>query len=66
MKDWCLEHPYLTFFIVMSGITTLGNVALKIIEIFIKPTPTTVNMNIDPSKIPGYSTPTIEEDGMVH
>ena len=54
MKDWCLEHPYLTFFIVMSGITTLGNVALKIIEIFIKPTPTTVNMNIDPSKIPGY------------
>lgn len=66
MKDWCLQHPYLTFFIVMSGITTLGNVAMKIIEIFVKPTPTTVNMNIDPSKIPGYSSPLQDDDGAIH
>jgi hypothetical protein len=50
----------------MSGITTLGNIATKIIEIFVKPTPTTVNMNIDPSKIPGYSMPATEEDGIIH
>jgi len=64
MKDWCLQHPYLTFFIVMSAITTLGNVVMKIIDIFVKPAPTTVNMSIDPSKIPGFSPET--SDDVVH
>lgn len=64
MKDWCLQHPYLTFFIVMSIITTIGNVAQKILDIFVKPAPTTVNMNIDPTKIPGYSS--LQDDGVVH
>ena len=63
MKEWCLQHPYLTFFIVMSVITTVGNVIQKVLDIFIKPTPTTVNMNIDPSKIPGYSS---SDGGVVH
>ena len=58
MKDWCIEHPYMTFFIVMTIITTFGNVATKIIELFVKPPPTTVNMNIDPTKIPGFSSET--------
>lgn len=66
MKEWCLEHPYLTFFIVMAGMTTVGNVITKIVEIFIKPTPTTVNMNIDPSKIPGYPSILQDDDGIVH
>jgi hypothetical protein len=66
MKDWCLQHPYLSFIIAMSGITTLGNIVTKTLEIFIKPAPTTVNMNIDPSKIPGYSSHVVEEDGVVH
>jgi hypothetical protein len=66
MKEWCLEHPYLTFFVVMTGITTIGNVITKIVEIFIKPTPTTVNMNIDPSKIPGYPSVLQDDDGIVH
>ena len=66
MKDWCLQHPYLTFFIVMTSITTVGNVATKIIELFIKPPPTTVNMNIDPTKMPGFSAVSSVEDGVVH
>lgn len=64
MKDWCMEHPYMTFFIVMTGITTFGNIVTKIIDVFIKPTPTTVNMNIDPTKIPGFSPET--SDDVVH
>lgn len=64
MKDWCMEHPYMTFFIVMTGITTIGNVITKIIDIFIKPTPTTVNMNIDPTKIPGFNPDA--SDGTMH
>ena len=63
MKEWCLEHPYLTFIVVMSAITTVGNVLQKVLDIFVKPAPTTVNMNIDPAKIPGYAS---SEDGVVH
>ena len=54
----------MTFFIVMTGITTIGNVITKIIDIFIKPTPTTVNMNIDPTKIPGFNPDA--SDGTMH
>ena len=53
MKEWCIEHPYLAFIIILTVISTVGNIATKIIELFVKPSPTTVNMNIDPSKIPG-------------
>jgi hypothetical protein len=66
MKDWCMEHPYMTFFIVMSAITTVGNVVTKLIEIFVKPAPTTVNMNIDPTKMPGYSSSLQDDEGIVH
>jgi len=64
MKDWCMEHPYMTFFIVMAGITTIGNVITRLIEVFVKPTPTTVNMNIDPTKIPGFNT--TSSDDVIH
>ncbi len=50
-----MEHPYMTFFIVMAGITTIGNVFTKLIDLFVKPAPTTVNMNIDPTKMPGFN-----------
>jgi len=63
MKEWCLQHPYLPFIIAMSAITPMGNIAQKLLDIFIKPAPTTVNMNIDPTKIPGYSS---IDDGVVH
>jgi len=66
MKEWCLEHPYLTFFIVMTSITTVGNVVQKLLDIFVKPAPTTVNMNIDPSKIPGYVAVSGQSDDIVH
>lgn len=65
MKEWCLQHPYLTFFVVMSAITTLGNVITKIVDIFVKPAPTTVNMSIDPTKIPGFNS-SQTDDGIVH
>jgi hypothetical protein len=46
MKEWCIEHPYLTFLVIISVISTFGNIAGKIIDLFVKPTPTTVNMNM--------------------
>jgi hypothetical protein len=55
MKDWCLQHPYLTFVIVMSGLSTFASVVNKIFDIFVKPNPTTVNMMLDPSKIRGLT-----------
>ena len=54
----------MTFFIVMAGITTIGNVITRLIEVFVKPTPTTVNMNIDPTKIPGFNT--TSSDDVIH
>ena len=65
MKDWCMEHPYLTFFMMMSAIATFGNVVTKMIDVFVKPAPTTVNMSIDPSKMPRFNFPE-SEDGNVH
>lgn len=67
MKDWCLQHPYLTFFIVITAISTFGNVVMKLLDVFIKPAPTTVNMSIDPTKMPGFSTvSSVEDGGAVH
>lgn len=52
MKDWCLDHPYMTFFVIMSVIFAADNIIIKILDLFVKPSPpTTVNMNIDPSKL---------------
>lgn len=47
MKEWCIEHPYLTFIIILTVISTVGNIATKIIELFVKPAPTTFNMNMN-------------------
>jgi len=66
MKEWCMEHPYMTFFIVMTGITTLGNIVTKIVDVFIKPTPATINMNIDPTKLPGLGPELNDLDGTMH
>lgn len=67
MKDWCLEHPYMTFIIIVSGISTVGNIVTKIVDVFVKPSPTTVNMNIDPTKIPGFSSAAVDQsDDIVH
>lgn len=67
MKEWCLEHPYMTFVIIVAGISTVGNIATKIVDVFVKPSPTTVNMNIDPTKIPGFSSAVVDQsDDIVH
>lgn len=69
MKEWCLEHPYLAFFIAMSMIATTGNVLMKIVGLFVKPPPTILNMNIDPEKLASMvqNTKNIhEEDGSLH
>ena len=52
MNDWCLEHPYMTFFVIISGIATADNIIIKMLDLFVKPNPPAiVNMNIDPSKL---------------
>jgi hypothetical protein len=62
-----MEHPYMTFFIVMTGITTIGNIVMKVIDLFVKPSSNVVNMTIDPTKIPGFSAASsVEEDSTVH
>lgn len=51
MKEWCLAHPYLTFFLILSFLSTLSTIANKVLEIFVKKTPPVINMNIDPSTL---------------
>jgi hypothetical protein len=66
MKEWCLEHPYMTFFMFLMTISTIGNIFIKLLDIFVKSSPTTVNMNIDPTKIPGYTTSFGHPDDSIH
>jgi hypothetical protein len=51
MTEWCLQHPYLTFFVSISIISNVSTIVLKIVEIFVKPAPTTINMSVDPNKL---------------
>ncbi len=51
MNEWCLQHPYLTFFIAISVISNLSAIFARIVEIFIKSKPTTINMSVDPNKL---------------
>lgn len=51
MKEWCLAHPYLTFFLLLSALSTASTVASKMLEIFVKKTPPVINMNIDPATL---------------
>lgn len=51
MNEWCLQHPYLAFFIAISAISNLSAIFTRIVEIFIKPKPTTINMSVDPNKL---------------
>lgn len=48
MKDWCLEHPYMTFACFIWTVTCFAGVISKITDIFKKPQPTTVNLNLPP------------------
>lgn len=64
MKDWCLQHPYLTFFIIVSVVSTIGNVLTKLIDVFTKPATNVVNMTIDPTKMPGFNP--LTPDDVVH
>jgi hypothetical protein len=51
MNEWCLQHPYLAFFIAISVISNLSAISTRIVEVFIKPKPTTINMSVDPNKL---------------
>lgn len=51
MNEWCLQHPYLTFFMAVSIISNLSTIIIKIVDIFVKPAPTTINMSVDPNKL---------------
>jgi hypothetical protein len=51
MKEWCLAHPYLAFFLALSLLSTLSTLMGKILELFVKKTPPVINMNIDPASL---------------
>lgn len=53
MSEWCLQHPYLTTLILISLISAVTSVANRIIDLFKKPVPTTVNLNVDPADLMG-------------
>lgn len=65
MIEWCLQHPYLTFFIMVSLISNVSSVFLKITEIFVKPNPTTINMSVDPNKLLKIDS-NRDDDNIVH
>jgi len=65
MTEWCLQHPYLTFFIAVSLISNLSTIFLKMIEIFVKPNPTTINMSVDPNKLLRIDSAR-DDDNIVH
>lgn len=66
MKEWCLAHPYLTFFLVLSMLSTLSTVTTKILELFVKKTPPVINMNIDPSTLNRAVAINQNSDDVVH
>lgn len=66
MKDWCMAHPYLTFFLVLSAFSTVITVTNKMLELFIKKTPPVINMNIDPASLNRAVTIDQNKDDLVH
>jgi hypothetical protein len=47
MNEWCLAHPYLTTVIILFGILMTNSVVVHVVSLFKKPTPTTVNLNVE-------------------
>jgi hypothetical protein len=47
MKEWCLEHPYLTTLIVLFLTTSFTSVVNQLLEVFKKPTPVTYNIDVN-------------------
>jgi len=39
MKEWCLEHPYLTAIIALTALSTVADVIKGFIDLFRKPQP---------------------------
>lgn len=66
MKDWCMAHPYLTFFLALSTLSTFMSITTKILELFVKKTPPVINMNIDPTTLNRMSSIEQNNDGNVH
>ena len=66
MKEWCLAHPYLTFFLILSTLSTTASVANKILELFVKKTPPVINMNIDPTTLNRATFIDQNKDDIVH
>lgn len=48
MKDWCMQHPYMTFMTIVFLIACGTSVLNQIIALFKKPeAPPTVNMKVE-------------------
>ena len=46
MKEWSLAHPYLFTLIILFVISALSSFANKIVELFKKTSPSTVNLSV--------------------
>lgn len=66
MKDWCMAHPYLTFFLILSALSTFMSITTKVLELFVKKTPPVINMNIDPATLNRASSIDQNNDDIVH
>ena len=47
MKEWCLEHPYMTTLLALFLMSTAMNVLNKFLDLFKKTPTTTVNLNLE-------------------
>ncbi len=48
MKDWCLQHPYMTFVLALFVIASATSVLNQLLSLFKKPDPPpTVNMKVE-------------------
>lgn len=49
MKDWCMEHPYLTLIIVVLCLLTINSIVTQLIGLFKKSEKTaTINLALGP------------------
>jgi len=66
MSEWCLQHPYLFFFLAISVIVNTTSIVVKVLEAFKKTAPTTINMSVDPNKLVSYGQSDVDNSGIVH
>ena len=46
-----MEHPYLTTTVILLMIVSINNIVIQALNVFKKPSPTTLNLNVDSSDV---------------